>query len=453
MVAEYDEPLTDRELEITELVADGLTNREVAERLYISPNTVKVHLRNIFTKAGVSSRTELSMLAVQRGWIEVNVEDEQEEIEDEPLTEKDAPEAETKAIEPEIRPWPWTRWAALALGLIVLLIAVLLPERTAVQSSSRGPGEVFEQTTTTANLLVSGDEAGWRELPPLPVRRAGAAAALWNQEIVVIGGITDQGPTDRVDIYEATTKVWAEGAPRPVALANIGSATLPNGLLVPGGCDGDLEPQTATHLFDPESGAWTEVAPLPVPLCAYGITTYDERAYLFGGWNGTAYQAQAYVYDPQVDSWSQLASPSEARGFAAAATLETRLFYAGGYDGNQELSTCEVYVPEDDRWEGCTAMLQPRGGLSLTSLGGQIYAIGGGWQTVLGFNERYNPRIDEWTVLETPIVGEWRNMSTVSIETEIYAIGGWSGQGFLNRTYALEALPWRVFIPGAFRNP
>ena len=69
MAAEYGGPLSERELEITGLVAQGLTNREVAVRLYLSHNTVKVHLRNIFTKTGVASRTELSMLAVQQAWI------------------------------------------------------------------------------------------------------------------------------------------------------------------------------------------------------------------------------------------------------------------------------------------------------------------------------------------------------------------------------------------------
>jgi LuxR family maltose regulon positive regulatory protein len=51
--------LTGREKEITQLVADGLTNREIAERLFISSNTVKTQLKNIFEKLGVRSRSLL----------------------------------------------------------------------------------------------------------------------------------------------------------------------------------------------------------------------------------------------------------------------------------------------------------------------------------------------------------------------------------------------------------
>jgi LuxR family transcriptional regulator, maltose regulon positive regulatory protein len=57
------EPLTVREREVLRLIAEGLSNQELAARLHLSPQTVKVHTRNIYSKLGVASRTQ----AVARG--------------------------------------------------------------------------------------------------------------------------------------------------------------------------------------------------------------------------------------------------------------------------------------------------------------------------------------------------------------------------------------------------
>ena len=51
---------------MVDLVAEGATNREVAEQLYVSPHTVNAHLRHVFTKLGIRSRVELARLAADR---------------------------------------------------------------------------------------------------------------------------------------------------------------------------------------------------------------------------------------------------------------------------------------------------------------------------------------------------------------------------------------------------
>jgi DNA-binding CsgD family transcriptional regulator len=60
------ESLTPTEAQVVELVADGLTNPQIAERMFISRATVKVHVAHIFRKLGVANRTELAARAVQR---------------------------------------------------------------------------------------------------------------------------------------------------------------------------------------------------------------------------------------------------------------------------------------------------------------------------------------------------------------------------------------------------
>jgi DNA-binding CsgD family transcriptional regulator len=54
--------LTDSELKVVNLIAQGATNRSVAQRLHVTPHTVKAHLHNAFAKLGINSRAELSKL-------------------------------------------------------------------------------------------------------------------------------------------------------------------------------------------------------------------------------------------------------------------------------------------------------------------------------------------------------------------------------------------------------
>ncbi len=65
------EPLTDREREVLQAAANGLGNKQIAETLSITTNTVQVHLHNIFGKLGVNSRTEAIAFALRQGWVKL----------------------------------------------------------------------------------------------------------------------------------------------------------------------------------------------------------------------------------------------------------------------------------------------------------------------------------------------------------------------------------------------
>ncbi|HEX2025715.1 MAG TPA: response regulator transcription factor [Actinomycetota bacterium] len=64
------ESLTEREIEVLQLLAFGYTNRDIAKRLYISPDTVKTHLEHIYQKLGASDRTAAVAEAFRRRLIE-----------------------------------------------------------------------------------------------------------------------------------------------------------------------------------------------------------------------------------------------------------------------------------------------------------------------------------------------------------------------------------------------
>jgi DNA-binding NarL/FixJ family response regulator len=65
------EALSEREERVLQLLAQGMSNREIADALFVSDRTVQSHLTRIFAKLGVSSRLEAVLTAVRRGWLTI----------------------------------------------------------------------------------------------------------------------------------------------------------------------------------------------------------------------------------------------------------------------------------------------------------------------------------------------------------------------------------------------
>ncbi|HHH41798.1 MAG TPA: helix-turn-helix domain-containing protein [Chloroflexi bacterium] len=431
-MAEYGEPLSERELEILQLVATGVTNKEVAHRLGISVNTVKVHLRNIFAKLGAESRTEATMIAVQKGWVVI------------PQAEAPPPQAVEAAPEP---PLPLrNRVVLLVAALLAIAGGVLSWPRPSPASAPAGPLPLGGGGGEGQRV---GPEEGsqWTERAQMPTRRAWLGLAAYAGRLYAIGGEGPDGVTGAVEIYNPSTDTWGRGTAKPTPVAYVGAAALGDRIFVPGGCMEGGEPLDVVEVYRPAADAWEEAFPLPRPLCAYALAVYEGRLYLFGGTDGETYLVSTYVYLPEEDRWEERAPMPQPRALAAAAALEGRIYVVGGYRAGRELTTCAVYEPEKDTWSVCAPLTMARGGLGLIALGGQLYAIGGGgWGGYLGFSERYTPAEDRWTAAETPLTGSWRGAGTALLDLVAYAVGGY-GDDYLSLTLAFEPLPFRIFIP------
>lgn len=439
-MAEYGEELTEREKELLQLVATGVTNREVARRLSISVNTVKVHLRNVYTKLGVESRTEATMVAVREGWVVVEGAEE-------------APESrEITAERPQapLPPLPWFKRTALLVTLPLMVAAVAMTRPSGQPQNSNGlglpPDLEPEQSSPQVPRSGENEDSLWHEQAQMPTRRAHLALAAVNGRIFAIAGQTPEGITDAVEIYDPEEDLWTRGNSKPVPAAYVSAAAIGTDVYVPGGCDTDNTAMEKVEVYNTLTDSWSETSPLPESRCAYALTTLNGTLYLFGGWDGKRYVATTYVYDPQTDAWTQGTPMATERGLAAASLLVDQIYVVGGYDGKRELTTCAVYDPEADTWEECTPLAVGREGMGLVTLGGQLYAIGGGGRTsYLGFSERYQPSNDAWSAIETPLVEEWRSPGVVLLENSIYAIGGWSND-YLSLNQVYEPFPYRIFI-------
>jgi len=64
-------PLTEREMEVLKVAAKGMSNKHIAGELFISERTVQAHMRSIFNKLGVSSRSEAILYGLKKGWFSI----------------------------------------------------------------------------------------------------------------------------------------------------------------------------------------------------------------------------------------------------------------------------------------------------------------------------------------------------------------------------------------------
>ncbi len=64
--------LSERELEVLKLAAKGLSNREIAKKLFLSVRTVQAHLGNVFNKLDIGSRTEAILYGLKKGWFSID---------------------------------------------------------------------------------------------------------------------------------------------------------------------------------------------------------------------------------------------------------------------------------------------------------------------------------------------------------------------------------------------
>jgi DNA-binding CsgD family transcriptional regulator len=460
--------LSERELEILKLLATGLSNKEIAAQLFLSPNTVKVHLRNIFAKLGVQSRTEATLVAIQRGYVSVPntavpANDEVADTTDEVVEASVPSEAEEPAdtavvvapvIVPAIEiepPLPIGRRVALiAVALIALALALVAVPRGSAQSDS-GLCDPFVDTCSTANGAAPVNQTDWQPAAQMSLARGRLAVAAVGADVVAVGGHTPSGVTGLVEIWDSATKQWRTGQNKPVPVANIGAAVLNGKVIVPGGYTAAGAPTAVVEAYDLISDTWTSLAPLPAPRFAQAVAVHNGKVYVFGGWDGRGYANTTFIYDPKLDRWTTGAPLPIGRGFAGAAAMNDAVYVVGGYADDHELDRCDRYLPQEDRWETCAPLSVARGGLSLVPVAGRLYALGGGWTGYLTYNERYDPAANSWSIVPTPFTGQWRGLGATNIGNDIYALGGWNGQ-YLSTVEKYNPFPFSIFVPATAKQ-
>ena len=470
-MAERGESLSDRELDVLNRLAAGESNKAIADGLSISPYTVKTHLRNIYTKLDVSTRTEAMTVALQRGMLSVTpVADEPaDEVGDRLLPPGNGLPGDMVLVNgpaavspPPVEPAPVAplpavshRWRNLSLGLMALF-ALVVAAFLFIQG--RG-GQLLATATAQPFAEQALGETRWVSSRPLPEARAGRAVAAVGLDVYAMGGETAEGVTNAVHVFDTQERVWRQAAAKPTATAGTTAAELFGEIYVPGGRTAGGDYTAVVEAYSPSQDAWRRVAPLPRPLAGGLAVTEGGFLYVFGGRDENGVLDTAFVYDPGSDSWRPIAPMPAARADAAGGALLGSLYVLGGTDGATAHAGCFVYDPAADAWDACPDMLLPRAGAGATVLLNKLYVIGGTQPgeeaaadrgAAADHGEVYDPNSRTWTVLNAPPGAQtWTEPGVTHVETRIYALGGRHNDTLSDATLIYAPLAYQTFIPAA----
>jgi DNA-binding CsgD family transcriptional regulator len=421
--------LSERELDILRLVAQGLSNKEIAQQLFISPNTVKVHLRNIFAKIGVLSRTEAALYALKHGLVTTSAPEPSLGL---PISTVEPASAEENPSQggPRKQSRRWVFWTLL-VGLVLLVI--LLGLELANQVLAPEPTPLSTQAEAAFPLVITPTPTPpprWKTLPPMPSPASKLAAASANGLIYAVGGETDQGVSASLEIYDPASGTWREGKPKPIAASEIQAVALGGKIYIPGGRLANGEASPAFEIYDPLHDTWEAGPDLPYPVSAYALAAFEGKLFLFGGWDGKTIFDRVLEFDPSAGEWIERSPLPSPRLYAGAASARGRIYVLGGFDGQNALSSNLVYSPslEDSGsspWDTASSLPNGRYGMGVVSIADTILIIGGvGDPPADADSFHFFPSLGTWVKLEQPSELSWAYLSAVPLDQNIFALGG-----------------------------
>lgn len=426
--------LSDREREILHLVATGASNKEIASTLFISSNTVKVHLRNIFTKIGATSRTEAAMIAVSAGLVGTGAGPRS-------ISAELAGENNGK---PGLQQSQNKRRLLLlsSAGISILLIAIGL----LLFRMSELPDPAAASASLPENLQR------WKQHAPLPVARQDLAITAFNKRIYAIGGESASEVVGLADRYDPENNRWESLPVKPTAVTEVGAAVVGGKIYVPGGKTESGSISNRLEIFDPSQMRWETGASLPIGVSAYALASFEGKLYLFGGWDGSHFLNRVFIYYPSEDRWEETTPMPTARGFAGAAVAGGNIYVLGGYDGEQAISANEIFTPGRQEaieypWSTAKPLPEGRYAMGTCTVADIVHVIGGVTEESQALQPFvYFPQEDQWMDFKDILGSSWSHLGAATLETHLFAIGGLWNDTVSDRNYSYQAI-YTISLP------
>jgi DNA-binding CsgD family transcriptional regulator/N-acetylneuraminic acid mutarotase len=416
--------LSEREREILYLVASGASNKQIAHTLVISTNTVKVHLRNIFSKIGVASRTEAAMFAVGAGLVDPAGNGNEPGLAGLHSQAIDSSAAETAlgSLPAPTRGWPArSRWFVL-LGVVALLA---LGFWGALALRGRG-----SPAPVSASQPAPTPQPRWQARAGLLTPRRGLAVAAFGNQVYAIAGESAEGVTGVLECYDPAKDSWTALASKPVPVTEVGAAVIGGKIYVPAGQTASGSLTNVLEIYDPDQDRWAKGSPLPVALSRYALAAFEGKLYLFGGWDGEQVRAEVYEYDPDGNEWRARSPMPTARASAGAASASGMLYIFGGLDGERALTVTEIYQPgrddgQADPWTEGPPLPGARARMGVATVADIIHVFGGEGEDgtpvpqIVIFTQN-----EGWQILADDPADFGANIGLAPVGEYLYAVGG-----------------------------
>ena len=419
--------LSDRELEILRLVSQGKSNKEIASDLFISVNTVKVHLSNIYQKIGVSSRTEATLYAIENKiYIPSQVLIPPRESD---LT---TPSELIKDQKPSTLKFYQLMFLIIAVSGLAALGIIL------INRVSRPKG---------ITVLGELNNNRWTRLNDLPNPISYAASTVYNAQIYLIGGFANGIFSDDVRRFDFTDAQWENLAEKPTPAGHINAVVLGEKIYVPGGMTVGEVTTSVLEVYDPRTNSWSSKKSLPIPLCDYAIETYEGKLYIFGGRNQDIYSDKVFSYDPILDNWKEETPLSQERAFLGSDQWGGKIYLVGGSNGEETFSIVESYVPSRLGLGDTPVNLEPflpnpGSSCQANQLVDTLFVICNNSMMKL------SPDGSKWvheTISEDFFLGE--GMATATFNNSLYMIGGIDSMGQATSFYGKFQALYSIVLP------
>lgn len=316
--------LSDREIQILRLVTQGKSNKEIASELYISINTVKVHLTNVYQKLNVYSRTEAALYAINTGIVPSNRSPEIDA--DTTYPPGFAPTSTRTTIPRSKLIW---RLALVPIGLLILFLAIYNSSRNVTDYDNFSPPVV--DTRERWQILQSFSQ--------LPAQHTTSA---YKNIIYSFSGVVEGKTTTSTYAFDTIESEWIHLTEKPNPVANALAINIDESIYILGGKDDKQNPSVSLDVYDTSTNRWETKTSLPVPLEGLTAFSWHGNLYALGGAHNNKPSHAIYRYSLAEDSWQQLGDISVELHNTTAIVTSNALMLFGGEIANR--ATDAVYL-------------------------------------------------------------------------------------------------------------